>query len=57
MFSEVHGFSGCKNVLPLLLFHEPICRYTELYCWWRWRKRCSEWNCFLPQKLTGPQEV
>jgi len=53
MFSEVHwiqwlqkcfAFFGCKKVLPLLLFHEAICRYSELYCWSSSRKRCSETN-------------
>ena len=44
IFSEVHGFTGCKNVLPILLFHEDICRYSELYCWSSSRKRCSETN-------------
>jgi len=59
MFSEVHGFSDWKNVLPLLLFCETICRYSQLYCWSGSRKRYSETNSteLFPQKLTGPQEV
>ena len=44
MFSDVHGFSGFKNVLPSLLFHEAIYSYSELYCWSSSKKRYSEIN-------------
>jgi hypothetical protein len=59
MFSEVHGFGGCKNVLPLQLFHGAICRYSVGIGQVQGRdvQKLTPWNCFLPQKLTGSKEV